>query len=92
MLVAGAPQSTGDDVDHLLATVRLVVDRPGRLPLRVGVAQGRVFTGDLGPAVRRTYSVKGGAVNLAARLAARAAAGTSACRLSCSSTAAPAGR
>jgi class 3 adenylate cyclase/tetratricopeptide (TPR) repeat protein len=76
MLVAGAPQSTGDDVDHLLATVRLVVDRAGRLPLQVGVAQGRVFTGDLGPALRRTYSVKGGAVNLAARLAARAAAGT----------------
>ena len=76
MLVAGAPQSTGDDVDHLLATVRLVVDRAGRLPVQVGVAQGRVFTGDLGPALRRTYSVKGGAVNLAARLAARARAGT----------------
>ncbi len=76
MLVAGAPQSTGDDVDHLLATVRLVVDRAGRLPVQVGVAQGRVFTGDLGPALRRTYSVKGGAVNLAARLAARAGAGT----------------
>ncbi|GAA2162800.1 AAA family ATPase [Pedococcus bigeumensis] len=76
MLVAGAPQSTGDDVDHLLAAVRHVVDRPGRLPVRVGVAQGRVFTGDLGPASRRTYSVKGGAVNLAARLAARAAPGS----------------
>ena len=76
MLVAGAPQSTGDDVDHLLAAVRHVVDRPGRLPVRVGVAQGRVFTGDLGPASRRTYSVKGGAVNLAARLAARATPGT----------------
>lgn len=76
MLVAGAPQSSGDDVDHLLAAVRHVVDRPGRLPVRVGVAQGRVFTGDLGPASRRTYSVKGGAVNLAARLAARAAPGS----------------
>lgn len=75
MIVAGAPQSTGDDVDHLLATVRLVVDRAGRLPVQVGVAQGRVFTGDLGPAQRRTYSVKGGAVNLAARLAARAGPG-----------------
>jgi class 3 adenylate cyclase/tetratricopeptide (TPR) repeat protein len=76
MLVAGAPQSTGDDVDHLLATVRLVADRAGRLPVQIGVAQGRVFTGDLGPVARRTYSVKGGAVNLAARLAARAAVGT----------------
>ena len=76
MLIAGAPQSTGDDVDHLLAAVRMVVDRPHRLSVRVGVAQGRVFTGDLGPAARRTYSVKGGALNLAARLAARAEPGT----------------
>ena len=49
MLVAGAPRAPGDDVDHLLAAVRLVVDRAGRLPVRVGVAQGRVFAGDLGP-------------------------------------------
>jgi class 3 adenylate cyclase/tetratricopeptide (TPR) repeat protein len=76
MLVAGAPQSSGDDVDHLLAAVRLVVDRAGRLPVRAGIAQGRVFAGDLGPVLRRTYSVKGGAVNLAARLAARAQPGT----------------
>jgi class 3 adenylate cyclase/tetratricopeptide (TPR) repeat protein len=76
MLVAGAPLSTGDDVDHLLDAVRLVVSRSGPLPVRVGVAQGRVFVGELGPPARRTYSVKGGAVNLAARLAARATAGT----------------
>jgi tetratricopeptide (TPR) repeat protein len=76
MLIAGAPQSTGDDVDHLLAAVRMVVDRPQRLSVGVGVAQGRVFTGELGPSVRRTYSVKGGALNLAARLAARAGPGT----------------
>jgi len=76
MLVAGAPVSTGDDVDHMLAAVRLVVDRSGELPVRVGVAQGRVFVGDLGPSARRDYSVKGAAVNLAARLAARAEPGT----------------
>ena len=75
MLLAGAPLSTGDDVDHLVSAVRLVVGRAGELPLRAGVAHGRVFTGDLGPASRRTYSVKGHAVNLAARLAARAAPG-----------------
>ncbi len=75
MLLAGAPLSTGDDVDHLVAAVRVVVGRAGELPLRAGIAHGRVFTGDLGPASRRTYSVKGNAVNLAARLAARAGPG-----------------
>ena len=75
MLLAGAPMSTGDDVEHLVSTVRLVLDRVGRLPVRAGVTHGRVFCGDLGPATRRTYSVKGAAVNLAARLAARAGGG-----------------
>jgi class 3 adenylate cyclase/tetratricopeptide (TPR) repeat protein len=75
MLVAGAPRSAGDDADRMLATVRDAVDRAGHLRLRAGVAQGRVFTGELGPPDRRTYSVKGDAVNLAARLAALAAPG-----------------
>ncbi len=76
MLVAGAPRSAGDDTDRLLATVRRAVDRAGRLSLRAGVAHGRVFTGDLGSASRRTYSVKGDAVNLAARLASHARPGS----------------
>jgi class 3 adenylate cyclase/tetratricopeptide (TPR) repeat protein len=76
MLVAGAPRSAGDDTDRLLGTVRRAVDRAGRLPLRAGVAHGRVFTGDLGFASRRTYSVKGDAVNLAARLASHARPGS----------------
>jgi class 3 adenylate cyclase/tetratricopeptide (TPR) repeat protein len=76
MLVAGAPRSAGDDTDRLLATVRRAVDRSGRLPVRAGVAHGRVFTGAIGSAVRRTYSVKGDAVNLAARLAGHANPGS----------------
>lgn len=75
MLVAGAPLSTGDDVDHLVSAVRHIVDSGGEIPVRAGIAQGRVFTGDLGPPSRRTYSVKGHAVNLAARLAAKAVHG-----------------
>jgi class 3 adenylate cyclase/tetratricopeptide (TPR) repeat protein len=75
MIVAGAPLSAGDDTDRLLDAMRLVVERAGRIPVRVGLARGRVFTGDLGPQLRRTYSVKGDAVNLAARLAGKAAPG-----------------
>jgi class 3 adenylate cyclase/tetratricopeptide (TPR) repeat protein len=72
MLIAGAPTSTEDDAGHLLGVVSDVVDAGCRLALRGGVNVGRVFTGDFGPAARRTYSAKGDAVNLAARLMARA--------------------
>jgi class 3 adenylate cyclase/tetratricopeptide (TPR) repeat protein len=76
LLVGGAPSSAGDDTDRLLTTAREAVNRAGRLPLRAGISQGRVFTGDTGSPTRRTYSVKGDAVNLAARLAAHAESGS----------------
>ncbi len=75
MLVAGAPRSADHNEERLLRVARLVLDRSGRLPLRLGIARGAVFTGDFGPAFRRTYSVKGDAVNLAARVTATASAG-----------------
>jgi class 3 adenylate cyclase/tetratricopeptide (TPR) repeat protein len=76
LLVGGAPRSAGDDTDRLLTAVRETIDRAGRLPLQAGISHGRVFTGDTGSPTRRTYSVKGDAVNLAARLAAHAESGT----------------
>jgi class 3 adenylate cyclase/tetratricopeptide (TPR) repeat protein len=76
ILLGGAPRSVGDDTDRLLTAVREAVRRGGRLPLRAGVAHGRVFTGDTGSPSRRTYSIKGDAVNLAARLAAHADLGS----------------
>jgi class 3 adenylate cyclase/tetratricopeptide (TPR) repeat protein len=76
LLVGGAPRSAGDDTDRLLTTVCEAVDRAGRLPLQAGISHGRVFTGDTGSPSRRTYSVKGDAVNLAARLAAHAESGS----------------
>jgi class 3 adenylate cyclase/tetratricopeptide (TPR) repeat protein len=76
LLVGGAPRSAGDDTDRLLTAVRETVDRAGRLSLQAGISQGRVFTGDTGSPTRRTYSVKGDAVNLAARLAAHAESGS----------------
>jgi class 3 adenylate cyclase/tetratricopeptide (TPR) repeat protein len=75
MLTAGAPTSAGHDAERMLRAARLIVERAGELPLRVGVNIGPVFSGDFGPAFRRTYSVKGDAINLAARLVARAEPG-----------------
>ncbi len=76
LLVGGAPRSAGDDTDRLLTTVCEIVNRAGRLSLRAGISHGRVFTGDTGSPTRRTYSVKGDAVNLAARLAAHTVPGS----------------
>ena len=45
------------------------------LPVRIGVNRGPVFSGDFGPAFRRTYSVKGDAINLAARVMGKAQPG-----------------
>jgi class 3 adenylate cyclase/tetratricopeptide (TPR) repeat protein len=75
MLVAGAPRSAGHDETHLLRAVRAVLDWSGALTLRAGAHVGRVFAGDLGPAYRRTYSVWGDPINLAARLMTRAKPG-----------------
>lgn len=75
MLVAGAPSSTEDDAGTILVTVREIVDAGGALRIRAGVNCGRVFTGGFGPPFRRTYSAKGDAINLAARLMGRASPG-----------------
>jgi class 3 adenylate cyclase/tetratricopeptide (TPR) repeat protein len=72
MLMAGAPKATGNDAERMLRAMRAVLDARTPLPARIGIAWGRIFTGDFGPPYRRTYSVKGDAVNLAARLMARA--------------------
>jgi class 3 adenylate cyclase/tetratricopeptide (TPR) repeat protein len=75
MLTAGAPRTAGHDADRLLRTSRRILDHAGRLPLRIGVNLGHVFSGDFGPRFRRTYSVKGDAINLAARVMGKASPG-----------------
>ncbi len=75
LLSAGAPSSTGHDEEQALRVAREVMDRPGVIPMRMGVNAGRVFTGDFGPPYRRTYAVLGDAINTAARVMARAEAG-----------------
>ena len=62
----------GDDEQRMLLTLRRVVDEVLPLPLRIGVNIGPVFAGDIGTPFRRTFTVMGDTVNLAARLMARA--------------------
>lgn len=75
ILVAGVPRALGDDEGRLLRAVRSIADGERVLPVRVGVHRGSIFAGEVGPAYRRTYTVMGDAVNLAARLMAKAAPG-----------------
>ena len=75
ILTAGAPKATGDDEERMLLALRKIVDSRSSLPIRIGVHRGSVFAGDIGPPYRRTYTVMGDAVNLAARLMAKAEPG-----------------
>ncbi|HEV2798632.1 MAG TPA: adenylate/guanylate cyclase domain-containing protein, partial [Nocardioides sp.] len=75
MLTAGAPRSADHDEERMLRVARQVLDRAGVLPLRIGINRGHVFAGDFGPSFRRTFSVKGDAINLAARVMGKAAPG-----------------
>jgi class 3 adenylate cyclase/tetratricopeptide (TPR) repeat protein len=75
ILVAGAPTASGDDEARMLAALREVQAAELRIPIRVGVNTGPVFAGDIGPSYRRTYTVMGDAVNLAARVMGKAEPG-----------------
>jgi class 3 adenylate cyclase/tetratricopeptide (TPR) repeat protein len=75
ILTAGAPSTSGDDEHRMLLAVREIMDAEVPLPLRTGVHRGSVFVGEVGPLYRRTFTVMGDTVNLAARLMARAEPG-----------------
>ena len=75
MLIAGAPTTTGVDDERTLLAARAIVEAPNPLSIRVGVNSGHVFSGAFGPPFARSYSVKGDAINLAARVMGRAAPG-----------------
>jgi class 3 adenylate cyclase/tetratricopeptide (TPR) repeat protein len=75
MLIAGAPATTGRDEEAMLRAARQIADAGCRIPIRIGVNSGRVFAGNFGPPYRRTYSVKGDAINTAARIMGKAELG-----------------
>jgi len=75
ILTTGAPATLEDDEGRLLRTARAVADAVHPLPIRIGLNRGHVFTGDIGTEYRRTFTVMGDTVNLAARLMAAAAPG-----------------
>ncbi len=74
-LTTGVPTTQEDDEGRLLRAVRMLMDDPQPLPIKVGVNRGHVFAGDIGTTHRRTFAIMGDAVNLAARLMAAAPPG-----------------
>jgi class 3 adenylate cyclase/tetratricopeptide (TPR) repeat protein len=68
IVVSGAPEASANDEERMLRAVRAILDSDLPLVMRAGVNRGHVFAGDVGASVRRTYTVMGDAVNLAARL------------------------
>ena len=75
ILTAGVPVARDDDEGRVLRAACQIVARPLALPVRVGVNRGHVFAGDIGTEFRRTFTVMGDTVNLAARLMAAAGPG-----------------
>ncbi|BDZ53972.1 hypothetical protein GCM10025870_10450 [Agromyces marinus] len=76
ILTAGVPDTAGNNEEQLLLALRDIrADAPRDLPVRIGVNSGHVFAGAVGPDYRRTYTVMGDAVNLAARVMAEAPPG-----------------
>lgn len=75
VFVAGAPTTTTDNEDRLLAVLRTVIDTPTPLRIRAGAHRGRAFAVEVGDDERRVYTVLGDTVNLAARMMAAAPEG-----------------
>jgi len=75
ILAAGVPTTLGDDCERLVETLLRILEVGAGHDVRAGAHLGVVFAGDVGHPRRRTYTVMGDAVNLAARLAAHAPRG-----------------
>ncbi len=76
IFAAGVPTSQHDDEGRMLRAARRIVDTDCALSTRIGLNRGHVFAGDVGTVFRRTFTVMGDTVNLAARLMAAAQPGS----------------
>ncbi|MGB7858883.1 MAG: adenylate/guanylate cyclase domain-containing protein, partial [Acidimicrobiia bacterium] len=76
ILASGVPTSRHDDEGRMLRALRSVLDADIGVTLKAGVNRGHVFVGDVGTQKRRTFTVMGDTVNVAARLMAAAAPGS----------------
>jgi len=75
ILATGVPSAREDDEGRILRTARAVLDAQLGLPIQIGINRDHVFAGDVGSPTRRTFTVMGDGVNVAARLAAAARPG-----------------
>jgi len=75
ILAAGVPTTLGDDGERMVETLLRILEVGADQNVRAGAHLGVVFAGDVGHPRRRSYTVMGDAVNLAARLAAHAPRG-----------------
>ena len=72
IVAGGVPTTAGNDEDRLIRTVLDVVDAVPDLDVRAGLNCGQIYVGLLGATRRRTFTIMGDDVNLAARLMQRA--------------------
>ncbi|HKX76062.1 MAG TPA: adenylate/guanylate cyclase domain-containing protein [Acidimicrobiia bacterium] len=75
ILTAGVPVAAGNDEEQMLLALRQIAVFASPFPVSIGVNWGPVFAGPVGLSFRRTYTVMGDTVNLAARLMAKAPPG-----------------
>ena len=75
ILTTGVPYAQEDDEGRLLRAATAIAGHHYELAVRVGVNTGHVFAANIGTDFRRTFTVMGDTVNLAARLMAAASPG-----------------
>ena len=74
MLAAGAPLG-GEDLERRMLTPRTPSSIVPVACRYASASTGRVFASDFGPSFRRTYSIKGDAINVAARVMGKSSPG-----------------
>ncbi|NNF86980.1 MAG: tetratricopeptide repeat protein, partial [Acidimicrobiia bacterium] len=72
ILTAGVPTASDADDERMLLAVRHIVEADPPIKVKIGVNRGRIFAADVGATFRRTYTIIGDDVNLAARVMTQA--------------------